>query len=80
MKYDIKYNDLENLKVSHKELRDKCYNYKNKYESLIKINNELKDKMIEIERNHLMQQEEFKSMIKKNSVLSKKVEVIKFSI
>jgi chromosome segregation ATPase len=75
MKYDIKFNDLENLKVSHKELRDKCYNFKNKYEGLIKINNELKEKLIETEKDHLLQQEEFKSLVKKNSFLSKKVEV-----
>ncbi len=75
MKYDIKYNDLENLKVSHKELRDKCFNYKNKYESLIKINNELKEKLIETEKDHILHQEEFKNMVKKNSFLNKKVEV-----
>jgi chromosome segregation ATPase len=76
MKYDIKFNDYENLKVSHREIREKCYNFKNKFESLLKVNNELKDKLIEKEKEHLLQQEEFKSLVKKNSFIIKKIEVI----
>ena len=75
MKYEIKFNDLENLKSSHKRIREKYYLIKNNYETLVKINHELKEKVIEFEKNNILQQEEYKNLIKKNSYLIKKLEV-----
>jgi chromosome segregation ATPase len=40
----------------------------------VKINNDLKSKLIESESNYTMHSDEFKSLIKRNSVLSKKIE------
>ena len=75
MKYDIRFNDYENLKISHLELRTRYNNYKKNYDELLKVNIELKEKLIDNEKGNILHQEDFKSMIKKNSFLLRKVDV-----
>lgn len=76
-KYNKSQTDTENMEKSLLEIRKTNSDTKYKFEDLVKINCELKQRLIEYENSSKLHQDDLKNILKRNSNLQKNLEVNK---
>lgn len=76
MRYSKAQTESENYEKSLLEVRKNNHENKNKFEDLIKINNELKTRLIEYENTSKLHQDDLKNILKRNSNLQKNLDVL----
>ena len=75
MRYSKAQTESENYEKSLLEVRKNNHDNKNKFEDLIKINDDLKTRLIEYENTTKLHQDDLKNILKRNSNLQKTLDV-----
>lgn len=76
-KFSKAQTDSENCEKSLMDVRKNNTDTKNRFDELLKINTELKNRLVEYESSAKLHQDDIKNLLKRNSNLQKNGKVIK---